>query len=323
MISKIKIIAVAILAVFAASSCTKKEGGPDGGDGNGYQHLEGKLIYTFTGNVYQLDLKTNQRSTYFTFNTYGFTNWDMSLDEQFRLTNEREAGVFNAAKLMLVRNADGTIIDEFDYDSPRGNDTSTEAFLSPDNTMVAYSPTFDNGIVVTDFDGNLIVHLESVNTGGGSPIAFGISDEVLWLPDNTLLFTLNDRYIFKSPPPYTTLSLVKEMPYTEWGNVRVNKQGTQLSLMASNHIHVMDLEGGDFRQVTESSEAEIHADFSPDGKHLLVAKKIGSTYFYWNLAIVPNDGQIYDMDNSDKVLVIKPEGENILPAVDGETFWIN
>ncbi len=319
--TKIKVIVLTLATAFAVLSCAKKDDGPDEGKGGSYSHLEGKLIYTFTGNVYQLDLKTNRQSTYFTFNTYGFTNWDMSWDEQFRLTNEREAGVFNAAKLTLVRNADGSITDAFDYDSPYGNDTNTEAFLSPDNTKVVYSPTFDNGIVITDLDGNLIVHLESVNTASGT-IAFGISDEVMWLSDNSILFTLDDRYIFKSPPPYTSLSLVKEMPYTQWGNIRVNKQGTQLSMMVSNHIHVMDLDGGNFRQVTESSEAEIHADFSPDGKHLLVAKKIGPTFFYWNLAIVPNDGQLHNMDSSDKVLVIKPEGENILPAVDGETFWI-
>lgn len=319
--TKIKVIVLSLATAFAVLSCKKNDEGPGDDKGGSYGHLEGKLIYTFTSNVYQLDLKTNRQSTYFTFNTYGFNNWDMGWDEQFRLTNEREAGVFNAAKLTLVRNADGAIADEFDYDSPNGNDTNTEAFLSPDNTKVVYSPTFDNGIVITDLDGNLIIHLESVTTASGT-IAFGISDEVMWLPDNSILFTLDDRYLLKSPPPYTSLSLVKEMPYTQWGNIRVNKQGTQLSMMVSNHIHVMDLDGGNFRQVTESSEAEIHADFSPDGKHLLVAKKIGPTFFYWNLAIVPNDGQLHNMDSSDKVLVIKPEGENILPAVDGETFWI-
>jgi hypothetical protein len=80
------------------------------------------------------------QSTCFTFNTYGFTSRDMSWDEQFRLTNEREAGVFNAAKLTLVRNTDGSIVDAFDYDSPRGNDTNTDAFLSPDNKNGSVQP---------------------------------------------------------------------------------------------------------------------------------------------------------------------------------------
>src|SRR5690606_21581007 len=186
-------------------------------------------------------------------------------------TSEREGGVFDVAKITLVRNEDGAIVDEFDYDSPYGTDTDIAAFLSPDNTKVAYNPTFDNGIVITDLDGNLIVHLESVNVSQET-VAFGISDEVLWLPDNSILFTLNDRYILKSNPPYTSLSLVKDMPYTLWGNLRVNKQGTQLSMMVSNHIYVMDMDGNNLRQVTESSDGEIHADFSPDGKHLLVAK---------------------------------------------------
>lgn len=319
--TKIKTIALAFVAAFGVLSCAKDDDGNPDNNGGANGHLTGKLIYSFTGNVYQLDLKTNRQSVYFTFNTYGFNNWDMSWDEQFRLTGEREPGVFDVAKITLVRNEDGAIVDEFDYDSPYGNDTDTEAFLSPDNTKVVYNPTFDNGIVITDLDGNLVIHLESV-TVGQETVAFGISDEVLWLPDNSLLFTLDDRYILRSAPPYTSLALVKDMPYTQWGNLRVNRQGTQLSMMVSNHIYVMDIDSGNLRQVTESSEGEIHSDFSPDGKHLLVAKKIGRTFFYWNLAVVPNDGQLHNMDNGEEVIVIQPEGENILPAVDGSTFWI-
>ncbi len=319
--TKIQTIILALVAALGVLSCTKNnDTNPDEKQGkNG--HLVGKLIYTFTGNVYQLDLQTNRRSTYFTVNTYGFNNWDMSLDEQFRLTSEREAGVFNAAKITLVRNSDGTIVNEFDYYSPYGTDTDIAALLSPDNKKVMFSPTFDNGIVITDLEGKVLNHLEAVNVEGKS-VAFGINDEVLWLPGNRILFTLNERYIFKSDPPYTSLALVKEMPYTQWGNLRVNKQGTQISIMVSNHIYVMDVDGNNLRQVTESSDGEIHADFSPDGEHLLVAKKIGPTFFYWNLAVVPNDGQVYNMDNDKEVIIIQPEGEQILPAVDGGTFWI-
>ena len=85
----------------------------------------------------------------------------------------------------------------------------------------------------------------------------------------------------------------------------------------------MDVDGSDFRQVTESADGEIHADFSPNGKHLLVAKKIGSTFFYWNLAIIPNNGQVYNMDSDGEVVVIQPDGEEILPAIDGPAFWVD
>ncbi|WP_257657610.1 hypothetical protein [Parapedobacter lycopersici] len=318
---KIQTITLILVALLGVSSCSKNDGADPGNENGRNGNLTGKLIYTFTGNVYQLDLQTNRQSTYFTFNTYGFNYWDMSRDEQFRLTSEREAGVFDAAKITLIHNSDGTVADEFDYVSPKGTDTDVKALLSPDNKKVLYSPTLDNGIVITDLDGNVLIHLEAVDTEAG-PVTFGINDEVLWLPGNRVVFTLGDRYIFRSDPPYTSLTLVKEMPYTLWGNLRVNKQGTQLAMMVSNHIYVMDVDGNDLRQVTESNDGEIHADFSPDGKHLLVAKKIGPTFFYWNLAIIPNDGQVYNMDNDEAVIVIQPDGEEILPAVDGATFWI-
>jgi|SRR5690606_26045447 len=320
--TKLQTITLILTIVLGTWSCSKNDNSDPSKGNDGMESLSGKLIYTFTGDVYQLDLRTNRQSTYFTFNTYGFNSWDMSWDGQFRLTSEQEAGVFDVTRITLIRNSDGIIADEFDYDSPRGTDTNVEALLSPDNKKVLYSPTLDNGIVITDLDGNVLTHLEAVNTEAG-PVSLGINDEVLWLPGNRIMFTLDGRCIFRSDPPYTDLTLVKEMPYTQWGNLRVNKQGTQLAMMVSNHIYVMDVDGSDFRQVTESADGEIHADFSPDGKYLLIAKKIGPTFFYWNLAIIPNDGLMYDMDNDEEVIVIQPEGEEILPAVDGPTFWVD
>src|SRR5690606_18089818 len=166
---KIKTIALVLVAVFSFLSCSKKESGnPDNGENS---NLSGKLIYTFTGNVYQLDLQTNRQTTYFTFNTYGFNSWDMGHDGQFRLISEREAGVFDAAKITLIRNSDGTIADEFDYVSPNGNDTEVNALLSLDNKKVMYSPTFDNGIIITDLDGKVLTHLKAVKTEAG-PMSF-------------------------------------------------------------------------------------------------------------------------------------------------------
>ncbi|HYF68698.1 MAG TPA: hypothetical protein VD884_11205 [Ohtaekwangia sp.] len=317
--SKINFIALLLLGFTIMSSCADDDDNVTD-DGN-TRPLDGKLIYSFTGTVYQLDLKTNVQSVYFTYNTYGFNNWDMSWDEQYRLTSEREAGVFDAAKITVAKNSDGSIVKEFDYYSPNGTDTEVGALLSPDNTKVVYQPTFDNGIVITDLEGNVLQHLEAVNVESES-IAFGISDEVLWLPDNSILFTLAERYIFKSPPPYTTLSLVKDMPNTEWANLRVNKQGTQIAMRMNHHIHVMDLDDGKLAQVTESNGAELHADFSPDGKYLVVAKKYGDHLYYWNLAIIPNDGQPYNMDDREKLIIIQPKEETIYSAVDGGTFWI-
>lgn len=310
---------ISILAIFFAVSCSKGDGEVD--DNGTATGLTGKLLYSFTGTVSQLDLATNVESVYFTYNTYGFNGWDMGRDGQYRLVSEREAGEFTLTHLTLVRNADGVIVDELDYDSPNDNGTNYTGRLSPDNTKALFAPDYDNGIVITDLDGNVLVHLEGINNGTEN-IALGLGDEAIWLSDNSILFTADDRYILKSSPPYTNLSLVREMPYTQWGNLSVNRSGTKIALMVDKHIHLMDANGQNMIQVTNSNALEISAVFSPDDKYLAVAKKFGDQNGYHSLVLVPNDGNLYDIDSDPGVVWVQPEGENIPAAVSGNYCWI-
>ncbi len=302
------------LVTLVAIGCSKKDRQAKTGK------FQGHLLYWFTSTVSKLNLNSNTAGTIFTLNTYGFNNWDLGYDGRYRLFSESEAGVYDKAKITLVDNQTGQIADEFYYDAPRGNETRVRAKLSPDNKRVAYQPTLDNGIVISDLEGNIIKHLEGVNTGSGN-ISLGLGDEVIWLPDNSITFTLGDRFIFRSAPPYSTLSLVKEMPSLQWGNLRVNRQGTQLALQIDGHIQVMDINGDNLHPVSESKGTEMHANFSPDGQFLVVAKKYGDYVYYWNLAIIPNDNNVHDMDG-ESVYIMQPEGAHIYAAVDAETFWI-
>ncbi len=316
--SAIVIPRIAILVALFTFSCSKDDGIPN--DGNGRTGLKGKLLYTFVGTVSELDLGTNEARLFFTYNTYGFGNWHMGWDNRYRLVSEREPGEYYTTKFALVSNTDGTVAEEYDYIAPSGRGTGFGGQLSPDNTMALIAPSLDDGIVITDLDGNHLHHLEGIHVGG-TDIALGLGDEVLWLPDNSILFTLDDRYILKSPPPYTQISLVREMPYTQWGNLSVNHDGTQLAMQIDLHIYVMDLHGGAPIQVTTSKGTELSATFSPDGKHLVVGKKHGDIS-YANLAIVPNDGKVYDMDNDAAATVVQPNGDNIPAAVNGRYFWV-
>lgn len=306
------------LATLLALACSKNNDSP--GNGNGGAGLSGKLLYTFTGTVSELDLSSNDERVFFTYNTYGFGHWHMSHDYQYRLTSEREPGVYNATKFTLVKNADGIIADEFDYTEPIGNGTGLRGQLSPDRAMVLIEPTLTSGVVISDLDGNHLHHFEGI-TVGGTAFALELGDEALWLPDNSVLFTLADRYILRSSPPYAQVSLIREMPYTRWGNLAVSPDGRQLAMQLDVHIYVMDLDGGDPVQVTTSKGKELSAQFSPDGKHLVVEKKYGDIS-YTNLAIVPNDGRVYDMDADDAVIVVQPNGDNIPAAVNGAYFWV-
>jgi len=309
---------MAALAALLFLSCSKNDQAP--GNGNGGTGIQGTLLYTFVGTVSALDLNSNEERVYFTYNTYGFGDWHMSHDYQYRLLSEREPGVYNATKFTLVKNTDGIIADEFDYMEPHGNGTGLRGQLSPDHAKVLIEPTLESGVVISDREGNHLHHFEAIDVGG-TTIALGIGDEALWLPDNSILFTLGDRYILKSSPPYNQLSLVREMPYTQWGSLAVSPDGTQLAMQIDLHIYVMNLDGGEPVQVTTSKGAELSAQFSPDGKHLAVGKKYGDIS-YFNLAIVPNDGKVYNMDTDDAVRVVQSNDDNIPAAVSGSYFWV-
>ena len=96
----------------------------------------------------------------------------------------------------------------------------------------------DNGVVVIDTEGNVLHHLEGINDS-----MLKLGDDALWLPDNSILLTLDDRYILRTPPPYTSLTLVKEMNYEQWGNLHSNRDGSKISLFIGNHIYLMDFDG--------------------------------------------------------------------------------
>lgn len=83
----------------------------------------------------EVDLSTNEERVFFTYNTYGFGHWDMSYDYQYRLTSEREPGVYDATKFTLVKNNDGSTAGAFNYVEPYGNGTGLRGQLSPNRGL--------------------------------------------------------------------------------------------------------------------------------------------------------------------------------------------
>lgn len=307
-----------LLAIFFVIACSKdKQENP----ASEFSGIDGTLYYTFAGNVFQLDLQTGIQSLYFSYNTYSFGNWDLSMDGKYRLTSEREPGEYQKTKFKLLNANNGLIVKEFNYIPPEGSGTGYLGQLSPDNSKILIKPDLYNGIVIADMDGNILHHLEKIND---SELELG--DDVIWLPDNSILLTLDERYILKSEPPYNSLTLVKEMEYEDWGNIYTNKSGSKISMFIGNHIYVMDIDGNNLTQVTDSDSGENFAIFSPNGKYLLV----GANYVHgpiptgaiWNLKIIPNDGKIYNLNNDEKVVSVQPVNENIPAAVAGRSFWI-
>src|SRR5690606_7803714 len=98
-----------------------------------------------------------------------------------------------------------------------------------DNSLIMLQPDFDNGIVIMDTEGEVRYRLDAING-----TALTIRDRAIWLPDNSILVAFDDRYLLKSSAPYTSLTLVREMNYEQWGNMRVSMDGQRLSLYIGN-----------------------------------------------------------------------------------------
>jgi Tol biopolymer transport system component len=82
---------------------------------------------------------------------------------------------------------------------------------------------------------------------------------------------------------------------------------------------MMDIDGNNFVQVTESNDREVLPEFSPDGNYLLVGTdytKTSSLSAIWRLKIIPADGNKYNVDpiteNSPGVIPVIAHGDEVI-----------
>jgi hypothetical protein len=307
----------AFIVLIALSACSRDK--DQVGEDVGFSNLDGKVLFQSAGSIYRIDMKSGVQDVYFKYNTYSFSNWDMSFDGKYRLTSEDETGTISTTIFKLMNASDGQIVDEFKYTPPEGSGSSYSGRLAPDNNLVMIQPDFDNGIILINRKGEVVHHLPGINNE-----KFTISDGAIWMPDNSLLIHFKDKMILRSYPPYNNLTLVKEMNYESWGSLDVSRDGKQLSCHIGGHIFVMNSDGSNLIQVTESTRTENMGAFSPDGRHLL----IGTKYIHapltgsrWHLAVIPNDGKKYDLESDPVVLEVKAVND-FTPFVSGRSLWV-
>jgi len=322
MIYYTRLAAKCACALLLVLSCSKDNNTRTGGGEPLPADLAGTLLYEWVDEgVLAFDARTGHKSVFLTgdIRRNGF---DVSRDGRLRLAAHDIQGNYYETQYTLSNVADGSIVSQFTFYPPNGGSRFNHGKLSPDNKLIVIPPTLDEGIIVLDTEGHAVVHIENINNE-----PFDLYDEVEWLPGNALLFT-HGNYILRSSPPYTEAMLVKEMNYESWGSIHPSHDGQRLAVCIDKHIHVMDIDGGNLKQVTESNAQENKAVFSPNGNYLLVGtdyRRTGAFGAIWELKIIPADGKLYNVDpnepNSKGVIPIIAMGENRLEASDGDMLW--
>lgn len=299
------------LIVVLFVSCSKD----DGPESIIPSNLKGKIYFDWADEgTLSIDTETGVKATFLTSDSKR-NGWDISRDKEWILTASKTSIWSDDITFVISKMSTGEIVNQFDYTPLNGGSGFHSGVLSPDKTLIAIAPTFEAGWVLLRTDGSLLGHIDAID--GEKPQR---GSAIVWLPGNSLLLTHKSSIILLDPP-YTSGKLVKEMNYEDWGDVTVNAAGTKIALAANKHIYLMDVDGNNFVQVTESNDREVLPEFSPDGNYLVVGTDYtpsGTFSAIWRLKIIPADGNKYNVDplaeNSPGVIPVIANGDNNIQA---------
>ncbi|MGV3704802.1 MAG: TolB family protein [Arcticibacter sp.] len=317
-------LVICLVTMLSISSCSKDGAEENRKDAIYPTALKGTIYYDWaTEGTLKISLPDGTGGSFLP-NESKLNNFDISRDGKWKLTvvNASSVGQYDI-RFTISDIHTGAVAEEFTYNGP-GLSASCKGYLSPDNSLILVtSYEKEDGITVLKRNGEFVARIVNIN---GEPIDLHVS--ALWLPNNHFLMTHGD-YIVRVAPPYNSGTLVKEMKFQDWGELAVNQTGTQLALRIANHVHTMDIDGSNLKQVTTSNFTESEPAFSPDGKYLLV----GSYYRHsgegfgrlWQLNIIPNDGQQYttnpDAQNSPGVIPVIWKGKDKIETGSGQMIW--
>ncbi|GHE23403.1 hypothetical protein GCM10017764_03710 [Sphingobacterium griseoflavum] len=305
------------------AGCSKDDSSGNGFT-NGYPNsLSGTIYYDWaTEGILKMSLPDGTGGAFIPDNSK-LNNFDISRDGRMKLSviNASTLGQYDV-RFTTGNMADGSIIDEFIYNSPAGNNFC-KGYLSPDNSLIVVtSNDKEDGITILKRNGEFVGRLHDINGE-----AFEFNQTVLWLPQNVLLLK-HKNYIIRLDPPYQSGTLVKEMDYDDWGDLQVNQQGTKLAVRIGNHLYTMKADGTELKQLTTSNFKEAEPVFSPDGNFLLIGteyRQTGPFGYMWSLKIVPSAGGPYQVDpieaNSPEVIPVIWKGKDRMETAGGQMLW--
>lgn len=308
-----------VLLITLLSACQKESAGPvrralpaD---------LQGTIFYEFADEgVTALELRSGKKQVVLPGDIRR-NQWDLSKDGSRILTASDISGHPEMSRYVLRSLLNEKVLHQFDYLPGKGSSLTT-GLLAPDASCILIEPTFEQGIVLVDMQGNVLHELQGI---GGVPFEWGTG--VCWLPGNGILMA-HGQALYATGAPFEQARLIREMPYEDWSLLAVDPGGGKIVVRIGNHLHMISGDGSSMQQITESNFTESAAAFSPDGKYLLIGTdhtRTGPFGSYFRLKIIPADGKTYVVDplesNSPGVIpvIAAPRGE--LEAASGRIFW--
>ncbi len=311
-----KMLFAIFLFAIVAVACSNDKDNPEN-DSNKLKKLPGSIYYKWADEgIFKIDLPTASQSLFLKSSTQR-NHWDVSWDNQMVLECTDVAGDVDASQFTLSKISDGTIVTQFKYYATDG-DIATGT-LSPNGKMIAINPTFKDGIVIVDLDGNVIETMSSIDN-------VKLSKNPVWMPDNTLIIP-HKQFLLKTNATFTEVSTIKELDFQDWSSPAVSKSGSKIAFTASKHIWMMNANGSDMTQVTNSSHEEAIPYFSPDGKFLLIGTNYHVTGLFGGISylkVIPADRNQYNVDDgeeSEGVISIYLPGKSQMETSDGKVMW--
>ncbi|GAA4798669.1 hypothetical protein GCM10023231_29320 [Olivibacter ginsenosidimutans] len=313
-------VIVSLAALLSLTSCSKDDGEISAKGSWG----AGRIYYTApTEGVLFVDLKEKQLGTLLAAD-YDRHDWDVSLDGSKVVTSANTNDLDYNAEMYTISNvSDGRVLSQFKYHPAEGDYTSPR--FSPDGSMLATEPTWDEGIVIMNVQGSIKWHIDNV---GGQKFEQNI---LAWMPDNTFLCMVGNT-LYRTNTDWDYVNPIASLNLSKWGAPRASPDGSKIAYASDGHIWMMNADGSNQVQVTTSSDEECYPTFSPDGKHLLIGvhfiESLGSntggvfTDGVWKLAIIPADGKQYNVDegaDDHVVQLVLRNGNN--ESCDGYMVW--
>jgi hypothetical protein len=305
-----------LLACSKNKDADANDPGTTPGTGGTQQLGAGMIYYAWaTEGVQKVDLKTAVKGTLLKDNTRR-NSWDISRDNTWLLEVTEAPNSYDDEQYTITNLKDGTIVSQFVKETGYANHSSPR--FSYDKKLLAMPPTDDDGIMVLDLKGNILLNIVTFQ---GKELEGSIE----WMPDNTLLFR-TDNSIYRSNKEFTKATLVTTLNFAEWNDFHASPDGSKIALRGGNHLWMMNADGSNLTQITESNDMEVYPVFSPDSKYLLIGYDYtytGTFGRYWHMAIIPADFGKYNVDEgADKrVIPFITKGQTRTEPADGTMLW--